>query len=432
MSKVVNFYNNAKHKFKVMFTTIKYSEKKTLLVFTALALFGLLMIYSASSLLSYHFEDIKPEFFLVKQIIFIIMSVIVFLIIISFPFNKIIKLGKIVLILNVVSLIGVLIIGVGENGVKSWYDLGFITLQPVEFVKIGLIFGFAYYFEKNKDTINSFSLKYLKPKSFFKGIYFPIIYLLFITGLIMLQPDLGGAIIVLLLGAFMIATSGLSYKKVLVIFLTFITSFILMIVFMNILDISIIKGYQMDRINTWRNPFAEFRNGGYQVVHSLIAISSGGFFGSGLGNGIQKVGYIPLAHNDMIASNIAEELGLFGITILMALYLYVTVKLLKLAMVQNKKSQTYFLIGFASLIFVQMFVNLGGISGLIPLTGVTLPFISYGGSSIISLFIAVAIVATITARHNITSSKVEESKKIQNNTSSDVRDNLEKIEIDDL
>ncbi len=423
MKKLSTVFNFISIRLKTLRVTLNYTNKPLLIGFISLAIIGLLMIYSASSLLTYHYSDISSEYFLQKQLIFYFMSLLIFIFVICFPFNKIIKLGPIVLILNVLSLVGVILIGSGANGVRSWYNLGFITLQPVEFVKIGLILGFAYYFEKNKNTINSFSLKYLKPKFFLKGIYFPILYLMVIVGLIMLQPDLGGAIVVMLIGVFMIATSGLSTKKVLLIFLSFLLIAVAGYFFLELLNIGLIKGYQMDRIKTWQNPFSDPSGAGYQVVHSLIAIASGGLFGNGLGDGIQKVGYIPLAHNDMIASNIAEEFGLIGIITLIALYMYICLKMLNLSKIQNKKSQTFFLIGFSTLIFMQMFINLGGVSGLIPLTGVTLPFVSYGGSSLISLFVGVGIVTAICARQKIVEKKSNEHLKIVK---------LDKIEIDDL
>ncbi len=384
--------------------TFIFMDLALFLMFIGLSIFGILMIYSSSTSLEY-FYGISPQYYMIKMIIFNVLAFIVFLAIISFPFNKIKKLGPYILIGNVVALISVLLFGKVVNGARSWFDLGFMSIQPIEFVKIGLIISFAWYFEENRDTATNFNIQNLHPKKFMSSIYFPLAYLAFICGLLLLQPDLGGTLVVFAIGMIMIAISGVKIRDLAIFSAIGLTILALVISIIAIFNLDVIPAYQMDRIRAWINPFKYQMSLGFQVVNSYVAIANGGLFGTGLGDSIQKLGYIPESYTDFIGAIIAEELGLIGITILILVYSFVVYRLFKYAFNQQKISQAMFLVGFGTLLFVQLFINLAGITGIIPLTGITLPFISYGGSSLLSLYIGIGIVCSITAKQNIEKQK---------------------------
>lgn len=382
--------------------TLIYMDKINVLIVFTLCFFGFIMIFSASSNIHlFSSEHFKNYFFVKKQIQWLILSIIVFFIIISVPYYKI-KLFIVPLMgLNIISLVGLFFFGSPFNNATSWYDLRFMSLQPSEFVKIGIIVVLAWFFDRYQVTGTKFSFNlFFNIKKLPFSILSPIMYLGLICGLIFIQPDLGSAMIIFVIGMMIIIASGISIKDLSKMFLLAM-GIIGPSMYLVLSKASFILGYQLHRITTWLHPFSDPNGAGYQPINGFVAIALGGLKGVGIGESLQKLGYIPEPYNDFIATIIAEELGLIGILIVLILYLYLAYRCVNLAINSYSIYGSLIAIGVGSMIFFQAFINLGGVSGLIPLTGVTLPFISYGGSSLMSMMIGFALLQSVSAHYNL-------------------------------
>lgn len=311
-------------------------------------------------------------------------------------------------ILFVIGLIAMCICRIWNiKGSYAWIVLpmGF-TIQPAEFMKIAMILLMAYrltetdiaYVVKGKFRNEMAKNAFYKDK-FIKCALYPML-MVFIAAAVGLfvQKDLGTTIILVTICFIcFLSTPRTYYKKykVLVIIFLIVCGTALLLV-----GTTVLEGYQLGRIYTWLNPLSDYYNDGYQLVNALIAFANGGLFGLGLGNSTQKFGYIPEAHNDFIGAIIYEELGILGLALMLIPTCIIIFRLLKYAnRIENNKAKII-LIGVASYFFLHMIVNLGGVSGLIPMTGVPLLLISSGGSSTIAAFISIGLCQGIIAKYN--------------------------------
>lgn len=363
-------------------------DKPLLFVSMALFIFGLLNIVTASSRAAVVNYDVSIYYYFYRQLLFIIIGLIMSLIIIKIDTKsyKIIipALFVVVIILNLVALTGEEL-----SGSKNWIDLGFIKLQPSEFSKPIIIVLMAMMFEKYYRKLRTLDSKR------YNAIGIILFVSMIIPVLIFLQKDFGTLLITLfIVGMMLLASPILKIDK--------LKSFLLLISIIALAGLIIynVQGYilndqRISRFKSYLDPCGNYENGGYQVCNSYIAINNGGLFGLGIGKSKQKYSYIPEPHTDSAFAIIAEEYGIYRCVFIFIGYIIVLWRILIISSKSNTLRGRYMCLGIASYIFVHIFVNLGGMLGLIPLTGVPLPFLSYGGSFVMSLIAALAIVQRV-------------------------------------
>lgn len=342
-----------------------------------LSIFGVLMIYSASSIWSeYKFND--SFHYLKYQSIFLIIGIIIMLIISKIDYKIYYQKANTILIICIVLLILVLIPGIGSvrNGSRSWFGIGPLGIQPSEFAKLGMIIFTSKYLTNSN--------KFLK--SYKKGV-FPILGILFfLFGLIMLQPDMGTGTILVISIIALLFIAGVNMK------FFFGMGFLGVI---GVVVLIIIAPYRMDRITSFLDPWSDALGTGFQIIQSLYAIGPGGLLGTGFLNSIQKHFYLPEPQTDFIFSIIAEEFGVVGAFIVVGLFAIILWRGIKTTLNANDQFAKYLGFGMIFQMTFQAIMNLMVVIGLIPVTGVTLPFLSYGGSSLLISMISMGILLNI-------------------------------------
>ena len=342
---------------------MKKIDKLLLISVIVLSLFGLIMIYSSSNIwANYKFND--PYKYLKNQAIFLILGYIIMYIFSKIPNELYKKYSNHILISCIILLILVLIPGIGSirNGSRSWFGIGSFGIQPSEAAKLGLIIFTSKYLSKNK-------IKDIKTS------VLPILLIVMIIfGLIMLQPDFGTGVIIVMSIVALLFVSGVN--------MNFFIKLGLLGLF-GIIGLIIIAPYRMARITSFLNPWTDPLGSGFQIIQSLYAIGPGGLLGMGLGNSIQKHFYLPEPQTDFIFSIISEELGFTGIIIISTLFITIIYHGFKIAIKTEQTFPKYLAFGITFSIAFQTILNLMVVVGLIPVTGVTLPFLSYGGSSLL-------------------------------------------------
>ena len=342
-----------------------------------LMLFGLLMIYSSSSIWakykfgnSFHFCIYQGAFILIGIFLMYFLSKIHY----SFYYKHATKL----LVAALVLLILVLIPGIGiiRNGSRSWFGIGGFGIQPSEFAKLALIIFTSKYLEKSN--------KFLK--SYTKGVFPILAILMLVFGLIMLEPDFGTGMIIVVSIIALLFIAGVNIKFFLILGGVGIIGIIVLIM---------IAPYRMDRITSFLNPWSDPLGTGFQIIQSLYAIGPGGLLGMGLFNSRQKHFYLPEPQTDFIFSIISEELGVLGVLIVVSLFAFLLYRSIKISLKCEDKFGKYLSFGLIFQIIVQTILNLSVVIGLIPVTGVTLPFLSYGGSSLLISSISIGIILSI-------------------------------------
>ncbi|WP_110112439.1 FtsW/RodA/SpoVE family cell cycle protein [Bacillus sp. CGMCC 1.16541] len=379
----------------------RYYDYSIILAVAALCAVGLVMIYSASMITTVAQFDVESDFFYNKQKKSLIFSGIICLLAMLFPYKLYPKLIKLIVIGNVLMLGLVFIVGHTAGNAQSWLKFGNLGLQPAEFAKLTVIIYLASVLSKRQNKINNIKETFIGPI----GLTF------FIFFIVAIQPDFGtGAIIATIAGVVMLC-SGINRKTIIRLGLLALIFVIIMLPF------AYWTGYmseeRMSRFTGASNPFQYADDQGYQLVNSYIAIGVGGLKGLGLGESIQKYGYLPEAHTDFIMAVIAEELGFLGVIIVLSLLIFLILRILSLAKRCQDPFGSLICIGIASMIGIQSFVNLGGLTGILPITGVPLPFISYGGSSLLLLMISIGIVINISFFVNYQEARQQKKQEIQ-------------------
>lgn len=360
------------------------------LFFTTLALiiFGTLNIVTASSREAVVNSNTNLFHFFFKHCFILFVSLIGFIILIKFKtkdYKKIMPLVYIgVLALNLYLILK----GVSHRGASNWIDLKFIKIQPSELAKptlivtMGLLFDM--YFRKLSDITEKHDMIIWKIIGF--SLIFPI--------LIFLQKDLGTAIIIFGIFLAMYLSSPISTKEKFKSFMILGVIGVIGLIVMSSITGYILSNAQMSRFDFF-NPCSKYEDSGYQVCNAFIAINNGGLNGLGIGKSTQKYSYIPEPHTDMVFSIIAEEYGVLKCSLIFLAYIVILYRILKLSTKTKSKQNKYICIGAATYIFMHILINLGGLFGLIPLTGVPLPFLSYGGSFTLSLIATLGIIQRI-------------------------------------
>lgn len=358
-----------------------------------LTLFGLIMIYSSSMMVAISKLERAPDYFYFEQLKNIAVAFVAFLVAAFFPYKH--YANKTVMLLLTVVLFVLLIwlkvagFGADEVGSQSWIKVpGIGNFQPSEYSKLFIILYFAAAFYRKGQK---YTLEKLQPQE----IMYPIVLWLGVLAFVALETDIGAVVILCGIAVSVVAASGIPFK-------TFWKFFSVLGVFGAAL-IGILLFFKRDiltpsrigRIKSFFNPFDYEQSSGNQIVNSYIAMGSGGVEGRGLGQSIQKLGYLPEPQTDFIMAIIMEELGIWGVLIVLGGLGFIVYKGLSIALKTSDPLARMIAAGIASWIGFQSFINLGGVTGLIPLTGVTLPFISYGGTSLILLSLAIGILMNV-------------------------------------
>ncbi|MFF5993180.1 FtsW/RodA/SpoVE family cell cycle protein [Lysinibacillus sp. KU-BSD001] len=359
-----------------------------------LCLFGLVMIYSAGMMVGIMYEDGTPDYFYRKQVINLVVAAVIFCIGAFFPYkhysNKFVMLFGMAMMAILLVWLNVDGFGREETGSQSWIRVLGMSFQPSEYAKLFIILYIAGSFYKK--SLKEKSIQYVKPND----IGYPIAIWLIILLSVGLETDLGAFIIIFMIAISVVFLSGIRGKS-LFRFFTVLSAFggVLAGALALFKHDSIFNASRLGRLQVWSNPFAYEQGSGYQVINGYLAIGQGGLEGVGLGQSIQKLGYLPEPQNDFIMAIIAEELGVLGVAIVIGGIGIIVLRSFYMAMTTKDPLARMIAGGIGSWIGFQTFVNLGGVSGVIPLTGVTLPFISYGGTSILMLSLAMGILMNV-------------------------------------
>lgn len=362
-----------------------YFDYSLLFVWIFIMLLGYVLLYSASSYTALNKYN-SSIYFLKNQLIATAMGLVVMIPMIFFDYRILKKFSKIIYGASIVSVFLVLTpMGIEANGARRWVDLKIVSFQPAELVKISVILLTAFLLSKcGRDALKHGKICWQ-------------IYSISILGaavLFVVTSNLSSAIIVLGIGAVMLIVAGAC---------KFFTGIIAAGIGVGVVSLFFLGefsdlGFRFSRIAVWRNPEAYMDKGGYQVMQGLYAIGSGGLFGKGLGNSAQKLGYVPEASNDMIFSIICEELGIFGALCIIALFIFLIRRMRYIASNASDLFGSMVVVGVLAHISIQVVLNIAVVTNFIPNTGVSLPFISYGGTSLMFLMIEMAMVLSVSRR----------------------------------
>lgn len=341
-----------------------------LLLIILIIIVGLIMVYSSSSLEAYKKVG-DAHYYLKKQIQNMFIGALIFFYTsIILKLNKLKRYSVFLLFIGILLLLIVFVPGIGTRvgGAYRWINFGVFKLQPSEIIKILIIIFFAYFYEKNKKNLSDLNHQ----KKYFIPLFTLSIGICF---LVVIEPDYSTAILIFLLSISLLFIMGFSIFYIFTgVVLMSIPSFLYIVYF----------PYRMKRILAYINPWSDPLDKGYHIIQSYMAISTGGISGKGIGNSVQKLGYLPEAHTDFIFSIIGEELGLIGSLFIIVIYILIIWRGFKISYNNRYNLFNYILAFGITLMFaLQVIINVSVVTGLIPTTGITLPFISYGGSSLI-------------------------------------------------
>ncbi len=362
--------------FAIKKITIKKADFALLFGVLALTIFGLFMIYDASSYVAY--RDFADKYRYIKdQLFWAIIGFGALSVVSFFDYHKYYNLALPILLGSIFLLFLVFVPGLGIKvlGARRWIDLGFIVLQPSEFVKLALTIYLSAWFSARE-----------------KGRFIAFLLLIgLVIFLVMLQPDMGTAFIILGEALVLYFLSGGSILHILA---------LIPVVGLGGLGMVIVEPYRAARLTTFLNPGQGIETSSYHIRQILIALGSGGLFGVGFGNSLQKYAYLPESTTDSIFAIIAEEIGFVGTFVLLLIMLFIVYRGIYIAMRAKDNFGKLLAGGITSFIAIQTIVNLGAQTALLPLTGVPLPFISYGGSALIVNLVSVGILLNISRQSN--------------------------------
>ena len=312
-----------------------------------------------------------------------ILGLIIFFLVIFFDLRLIFDYAYVIFFLSIISLVIIPFFGIESNGATRWISIAGISLQPSEFVKYTLILALAKYFH----SINNDS-------SFIKTLIIPLIITIVPVFLVITQPDLGTALIILLGGISLFWISGLNYKYFIVGVFSILCSLPVLWQYL--------KDYQKDRVLTFFNPERDPLGNGYHIMQSKIALGSGGIFGKGYMEGTQShLNFLPEMQTDFIFTMLGEEFGFIGTLLLLLIYAALIMISIRLALKSRSLFSKYLSLGVCNVFFIYVFVNIGMVTGLLPVVGVPLPFISYGGSSMLAVMFGFGLLMNCYINRNI-------------------------------
>ncbi|MGF1753244.1 cell division protein FtsW [Vibrio makurazakiensis] len=354
-------------------------DRQLVWIALGLMLTGLVMVTSASIPISFRYTG-QPFHFMFRHAIFLMLAIGVSGVILQIPMKRWFQYSMYLLALSFFLLIVVLAVGKSVNGASRWIPLGLFNLQPAEVAKLSLFIFMAGYLVRKQDEVR---------KTFFGGFGKPIIVFGLFALLLLGQPDLGTVVVMLvtLFGMLFIAGAKLSQ------FIALMVAGIAAVV-----GLIAVEPYRVRRVTSFWEPWNDPFGSGYQLTQSLMAFGRGDWFGQGLGNSIQKLEYLPEAHTDFVFAVLAEELGFIGVTLVLILIFSLVLKAVFIGQRAFEKEQQfggYLAFGIGIWFAFQTLVNVGAAAGIVPTKGLTLPLISYGGSSLIVMAIAVSMLLRI-------------------------------------
>ncbi|WP_432277170.1 cell division protein FtsW [Glaciecola petra] len=349
-----------------------------ILVSVALFTIGFVIVTSASMPIAERLHD-NPYYFSIRHAIYISIAVVAAIITLSLPMAFWRFSNPYLLLLALALLVLVLLIGRNVNGSTRWLVIGPITVQAAEPAKLFFFLYLAGYLVR----------RYEQVKENLKGFFKPLLVFFLFAGLLLLQPDLGTVIVMFATTIALLFLAGARLWQFFAIIFTGLAAFVVLIIY---------SDYRRKRITGFWDPFADPFGSGYQLTQSLMAYGRGSWLGQGLGNSLQKLEFLPEAHTDFIMAILAEELGYIGVLIVLLLVFYVILTALKLgnlALSNHRPFEAFTSYAIGLWFCLQTFVNIGASTGLLPTKGLTLPLISYGGSSMIIMSVAMAILIRI-------------------------------------
>ena len=376
-----------------------------LIPYLILSIIGLIVVYSTTSALAIQ-SGVSSIRMVRTQGLFFIFSLLTIALIYKFSLdflrNK--KVLAFVIFIEVILLILSRFITDTVNGAHGWLTIaGMFSIQPAEYLKVILVWYLALIFSKRQDEIRDYDYQALThnewiPRNLNDWRWLTLI----LIGIVVIMPDLGNATILALTVLIMITVSGVGYRwftslLALVVGASSIVLGSIWIIGVDRVAKIPVFGYVAKRFSAFFNPFNDLSGAGHQLANSYYAMSNGGWFGLGLGNSIEKQGYLPEAHTDFVFAIVIEELGFVGASLILALLFFLILRIILVGIRAKNPFNSMMAIGIGGMILVQTFINIGGISGLIPSTGVTFPFLSQGGNSLWVLSIAIAFVLNIDA-----------------------------------
>ncbi len=342
-----------------------------------ISLFGVIMIYSASYVWAlYKFNDAYR--FVKMQGLFLVVGFVIMYVTLKIPYTKYLSKANVIFGICFILLILVLIPGIGtvRNGSRSWFGIGSFGIQPSEFTKLGMIIFTSKYLSRNEKELRDIK----------RGVLPILVILMLVFGLIMLQPDFGTGVIIVMSIVVLLFVSGVKM------------GFFVKIGFLGLLGIAgliVVAPYRLKRILSFIDPWSDPLGSGFQIIQSLYAIGPGGLLGLGFGNSIQKHFYLPEPQTDFIFSIISEEFGFMGVVIVASLFMVIIYRGFRISKNCENRFGKYLAFGITFQLAFQTLLNLMVVVGLIPVTGVTLPFLSYGGSSLLITMLGMSILLNI-------------------------------------
>ena len=376
-----------------------------LIPYLILSIIGLIVVYSTTSALAIQ-SGVSSTRMVRTQGLFFILSLLTIALIYKFSLkflrNK--KVLAFVIFIEVILLILSRFITDTVNGAHGWLTIpGGFSIQPAEYLKVILVWYLALIFSKRQDEIRDYDYQALThnewiPRNLNDWRWLTLI----LIGIVVIMPDLGNATILALTVLIMITASGVGFRWFtsllgLVVGVSTIVLGSIWIIGVDRVAKIPVFGYVAKRFSAFFNPFNDLSGAGHQLANSYYAMSNGGWFGLGLGNSIEKQGYLPEAHTDFVFAIVIEELGFVGASLILALLFFLILRIILVGIRAKNPFNSMMAIGIGGMILVQTFINIGGISGLIPSTGVTFPFLSQGGNSLWVLSVAIAFVLNIDA-----------------------------------
>jgi cell division protein FtsW len=352
-------------------------DRGLLCAVVALLVLGLIMVASASTSLAER-DFGSAGFYLRRQAMFLLVGLLAGASVLCLPLALWRSLAGVFLLVALFLMVSLLIPGIGRevNGSVRWLPLLGFNLQPSEFLKLAVIVYLAAYLTRHAEAVaNSWA-----------GFLWPLLLLMVCAGLLLQQPDFGALVLIVAIGLAMLFVGGAPLSRLLLIALLAVAAGWMLI---------IESPYRLDRLVMFRDPWADPFNRGFQLTQSLIAIGRGEWVGVGLGSSVQKLFYLPEAHTDFLFAVLAEELGLLGVVSVIGLYGFVCMRIFLIGsrnLRQRRLFAGYLCLGVATWLGLQSFVNMGVNMGMLPTKGLTLPLLSYGGSSLIMTLVALALV----------------------------------------
>jgi len=354
-------------------------DRKLLLVVGALMAIGLIMVTSSSLYYAENTFSGRSYHFVNRHLAYLFVTAIAGLVVLSQPIIRWQKYSPYLLVLGILLLVLVLFAGRSVNGSRRWLAIGPLTLQVSELIKLFIVVYIAGYLVRKTDDL----------QTSFKGFLRPLSVLALISLLLLLEPDFGAVVVVLSTALAMLFLGGARLWQ----FIGLSTA-----VGAILGGIAIYAPYRLQRILTFLDPWADPFGAGYQLTQSLIAFGRGSVWGQGLGNSLQKLSYLPEAHTDFVFAVLAEELGLIGVFAILVLFFILffrAMKIGRIALIQQRAYAAYLAYGIGFWLTFQALINIGVTSGALPTKGLTLPFVSYGGNSLLVCGIAIAILLRV-------------------------------------